>query len=144
MNTIEHNIYSLIDLSCKADQDINNICVQIQNCIDNGASIDYNFLLDALRKFCPLEIISLLYNNNKDVIHFSQGNITTFNLSDTRNITIEYNFEFFLSERFGRYFRFMLDDQIEYMEYILKCLEIFQIKESDIDWDLALKSGYLY
>jgi hypothetical protein len=144
MDTIEKQIYSLIDLSRKPNQDVKNICIQIQNCIDTGVHVHYRFLREALQFMCPLEIISLLYNNNKDAIHFSEGEITVFNLSDTRNITFEYNFEFFLSERFGEYFRFMLDKQIEYMEYVLKCLEIFQMKESDIDWDVSLKSGYLY
>lgn len=145
--TLEKRIRSLIKLSGKfheKNEDINKICIEIQNCIDNGVSIDHYFLLDALTQWRPLEIISLLYNNNKDAIHFSDGEITTFNHPETRNITIEYNFEFVLSDHFGDLFRFMLDEKIEDMEYVLKCLEIFQMKESDIDWDLALKSGHTY
>lgn len=142
--SIEKGIYSLLKLSCNSNEDLDNICIQIQNYIDNGAIIHHKFLWEALRLRCPIEIISFLYNKNKKAVYASDGKYTIFNLPDTRNITVEYNFEFFLSLWFGDYFRFMLDEQIEYIEYILKCLEIFQIKESDIDWDLCLKYGYLY
>lgn len=146
---MNNNIDTTINLllSTFKPYDIDNMYIQIKNLIDTNINykIDPQVFWNALLYRCPIQIITLLYNNNKNSVLFSYGEDKLISSSQTRILdNISYDFEFFLSRYFGDHFRHMLDDEIEYIEYILKCLELFGINESDIDWDLCLKSGYIY
>jgi len=137
---------------CKTttQKEIDDACDIIRECIHNSAKLgvttETNWyripLWAAIYSECHLEIIRMLYELQKDTCKF-KWNIRIISNYETRVIDIEsYTLEHHLSYTFGPLLRGMKRCTPEDIEYIEGLLNILQIKEDDIDWDLTLKSGY--
>jgi hypothetical protein len=143
-----NELFLLIQKSCFCKPDeVESICNKVQDCIHRGAYLNRNDrafivpLWDAIGRMAPIEVIRLLYINNKAAKHI-QGLVDAYSSYETRNIIYLYTIESHMSLKFGDYFRNMHDSDIKYIDYALKILEILEMKECDIDWDLCMKLGY--
>jgi hypothetical protein len=130
--------------------DIEEACETIRGCIRRGANLGvinhrsfYVPLWSAISNQYPIEIIQVLYDACKDSVNI-KVNLQIFSRQETRVFEcLPYTIEHQLADTWGQLMRDMSRCTVDDINYIEGVLNILQIKEEDIDWDLTLKIGYL-
>jgi hypothetical protein len=104
-------------------------------------SLHYIPLWVALECRCDVKLIQLLYEACPAAKQI-QMYVQCYSNEETRTIYNQLiNIKYKIVHRYGHFFRSMRTNDIDTVQYVLDCLKIMDICESDINWDWTLQNG---
>lgn len=150
-NQTSFNIFKLLKEAWKnKNTNISDICIQLEELLELSKKNNYDMksynsyetlLFYALQARVSIDIIKLIYKYDNRFAYTIGKEIDHIWINPNRTVKYINTNNYVLAYLFGHVMINMYDTDIEIINYIEKCLEIFNINETDVDWDIFLKNG---